>query len=63
MVEKVRRENDRFGIHRRLLDSYGEEYVPQSMEEYEAKIKAKMFDTPKREAAAMGFQLSPIPMQ
>ena len=40
---------------------YGEEYVTQSMEEYEAKIKAKMLDTLKRKAAAMGFQLSPLP--
>jgi transposase len=39
---------------------YGEEYVTQSMEEYEAKIKAKMLDTLKRKAAAMGFQLSPL---
>ena len=42
---------------------YGEEYVTQSMEEYEAKIKAKMLDTLKRKAAAMGFQLSPMPTQ
>ena len=42
---------------------YGEEYVTQSMEEYEAKIKAKMLDTPKRKATAMGFQLSPMPTQ
>jgi transposase len=40
---------------------YGEEYVTQSMEEYEAKIKAKMLDTLKRKAAAMGFELSPLP--
>ena len=42
---------------------YGEEYVAQSMEEYEAKIKAKMLDTLKRKAAEMGFQLSPMPTQ
>ncbi len=42
---------------------YGEEYVTQSMEEYEAKIKAKMLDTLKRKAAAMGFQLSPMATQ
>jgi transposase len=42
---------------------YGQEYVTQSMEEYEAKIKAKMLDTLKRKAAAMGFQLSPMPTQ
>jgi transposase len=40
---------------------YGQEYVVQSMEEYEAKMKAKMLDTLKRKAAAMGFQLSPLP--
>jgi transposase len=42
---------------------YGQDYVTQSMEEYEAKIKAKMLDTLKRKAAAMGFQLSPLPAQ
>jgi transposase len=42
---------------------YGQEYVTQSMEEYEAKIKAKTLDTLKRKAAAMGFQLSPLPTQ
>jgi transposase len=42
---------------------YGEEYVVQSMEEYEAKIKAKMLETLKRKAAAMGFQLSPMPAE
>ena len=40
---------------------YGEEYVAQSMEEYEAKIKAKTLDTLKRKAAAMGFELTPLP--
>jgi transposase len=40
---------------------YGQDYVAQSMEEYEAKMKAKMLDTLKRKAAAMGFQLSPLP--
>jgi transposase len=39
---------------------YGEEYVAQSMEEYEAKIKAKMLETLKRKAAALGFQLNPL---
>ncbi len=48
-------------IYRML--KYGEEYVTQSMEEYEAKIKAKMLKTLKRKAAAMGFQLSPMPTQ
>jgi len=45
-------------IYRML--KYGQEYVVQSMEEYEAKIKAKMFDVLKRKAMAIGFQLTPI---
>ena len=40
---------------------YGEEYVTQSMEEYEAKMKANMLKVLERKAAAMGFQLSPLP--
>jgi transposase len=40
---------------------YGEEYVTQSMEEYEAKMKANMLKSLQRKAAAMGFQLSPLP--
>ena len=40
---------------------YGQEYVTQSMEEYEAKIKANMFKVLGRKAAALGFQLSPLP--
>jgi len=39
---------------------YGEEYVTQSMEEYQAKMKANMFKTLKRKATAMGFQLIPL---
>jgi transposase len=39
---------------------YGEEYVTQSMEEYEAKMKANMLKALQRKAAAMGFQLSPL---
>ena len=42
---------------------YGEEYVTQSMEEYEAKMKANMLKALQRKAAAMGFQLSPLPTQ
>jgi transposase len=42
---------------------YGEEYVTQSMEEYEAQINAKLLNTLKRKAAAMGFQLSPMSKQ
>jgi len=42
---------------------YGQEYVTQSMEEYEAKAKANMLKALKRKAAAMGFQLSPLPTQ
>ena len=39
---------------------YGQEYVVQSMEEYEAKMKDNMLKALKRKAAAMGFQLSPL---
>jgi transposase len=42
---------------------YGQEYVTQSMEEYEAKVKANMLKALKRKAAAMGLQLSPLPTQ
>ena len=40
---------------------YGQEYVIQSMEEYEAKMKANILKALQRKAAAMGFQLSPLP--
>jgi hypothetical protein len=40
---------------------YGQEYVTQSREEYEAKVKANIFKSLKRKAAALGFQLSPLP--
>jgi transposase len=39
---------------------YGQEYVTQSMEEYEAKMKDNVLKALQRKAAAMGFQLSPI---
>jgi transposase len=42
---------------------YGEEYVTQSMEEYEAKIKASILKTLNRKATAMGFQLVPLPIE
>ncbi len=42
---------------------YGQEYVTQSMEEYEAKMEANVLKAPKRKAAAMGFELSPLPTQ
>ena len=42
---------------------YGQEYVTQSMEEYEAETKANMLKALKRKVAAMGFQLTPIPTQ
>ncbi len=48
-------------IYRML--KYGQEYVTQSMEEYEAKLKAKMLETLKRKAASMGFGLSPLPTE
>jgi transposase len=42
---------------------YGQEYVAQSMEEYEAKMEADVLKALKRRAAAMGFELSPLPTQ
>jgi transposase len=42
---------------------YGQEYVTQSMEEYEARVKANMLKALERKAAAMGFQLTPLPTQ
>ena len=41
---------------------YGQEYVVQSMEEYEAKVKAKALKSRQRKAAAMGYQLAPLPV-
>jgi transposase len=40
---------------------YGQEYVIQSIEGYEAKAKANLLKALKRKAAAIGFQLSPMP--
>jgi transposase len=48
-------------IYRML--KHGEEYVVQSMEEYEVKMKANVLRALERKAAAMGFQLSPMPTQ
>src|SRR5262245_6166379 len=42
---------------------YGQEYVTKSMEEYDAKMKANILKALQRKAAAMGFQLSPLPTQ
>jgi transposase len=42
---------------------YGQEYVTQSMEEYEAKANANMLNALKRKALTMGFQLTPLPPQ
>ena len=39
---------------------YGQDYVTQSMDEYEAKMRANLVKSLRRKAAAMGFQLSPI---
>ena len=39
---------------------YGQEYVVQSMAEYEVKMKANALKALKRKAAALGFQLSPL---
>ena len=40
---------------------YGQEYVTQSMEQYEAKMKANMLKALERKAAALGMRLSPLP--
>jgi hypothetical protein len=40
---------------------YGQDYVVQSMEEYEAKMKENQLKSLSRKAAALGFQLSPMP--
>ena len=42
---------------------HGQESVTQSMEEYEAKVEADVLKALKRKAAAMGFELSPLPAQ
>ena len=42
---------------------YGEEYVTQSMEEYEVKMRVNLLKSLQRKAAAMGFQLGPLPTQ
>jgi transposase len=44
-------------IYRML--KYGQEYVSQSMAEYEAKINENLVQSLKRKAAAMGFDLVP----
>jgi len=44
----------------RLL-KYGQEYVRKSMSEYEEKMRASQFASLKRKAAALGFELSPLP--
>jgi transposase len=40
---------------------YGEEYVTQSIEEYQAKMNDNVLRALRRKAAAMGFELSPLP--
>jgi transposase len=42
---------------------YGEEYVIQSMQEYETKTKENMLKALGRKAAALGYELAPIPKQ
>jgi transposase len=42
---------------------HGQEYVVQSMEEYEAKMKTSVLSSLQRKAKAMGFQLTPIGTQ
>jgi hypothetical protein len=38
---------------------YGKEYVKQSMEEYEQKVRRQMERSLQRKAAALGYQLVP----
>ena len=40
---------------------YGQDYVVQSMEEYQAKMRANTLKALERKAAAMGLRLSPLP--
>jgi transposase len=40
---------------------HGEEYVTQSMVDYEAKMNANLLKSLERKAAAIGFQLTPLP--
>jgi transposase len=40
---------------------YGQEYVTQSMEAYEAKVNENLLKSLKHKAAAMGFELIPLP--
>ena len=42
---------------------YGEEYVTQSMEEYEVKLRTNLLKSLQRKAAAMGYQLAPLPTE
>ena len=41
---------------------YGKEYVKQSMEEYERKIKEQLERSLRRKAAALGYQLVAKPV-
>jgi transposase len=40
---------------------YGQDYIVQSMEAYEAKVKAALLKSLKRKASALGFELTPRP--
>ena len=42
---------------------HGQDYVTQSIEEYEAKVKTNLLKSLQRKAAAMGFELTPVPAQ
>jgi len=46
-------------IYRML--KYGQDYAVQSMEEYQAKMKANMLKALARKAAVLGYELSPRP--
>ena len=59
--EQSRRPRTSWRVWSTGCSSTVKEYVTQSMEEYEAKLKANMLKVLERKAAAMGFQLSPLP--
>jgi transposase len=46
-------------IYRML--KYGQDYVTQSMDEYQAKVDANLLKSLRRKAAAFGYQLTPLP--
>ena len=54
--DDLRRQNLKLGKTARML-KYGKEYVKQSMEEYERKVKEQVERALRRKAAALGYEL------